>query len=320
MGRRYTGWIGVLVFPPVLAAQVEPLLAPPASPQELVSQLRRGAHFRIVESFLVDGRMDREAFLALRSALVAEPDTVREQVAKALALAAEEADPLRPRGGRLVRSREILSTLVEQGLANRDTARDFSIETLLEYTPAEALEPHESTLVENLKKWPDSKLLLLIAKGKFASARPVLEELLRLGEWAEDERAWVAAAALGDTAAERRFVEPFLETADPAEKARLARLLGYIGTERALSALAGQMRTDLIYAVEGGPARSVRVDIMQALRHNFPEETALYDRALLDPDVYDRVERFCEERLGIAWQTPRPPFLTIAEYPHRAEK
>ena len=170
-------------------------------------------------------------------------------------------------------------------------------------------------LTQSLERFPDNTTLLLVAKAKPEAALPVVKELARTPRWAKVENVQIALAALGDKAAEDRFVESFLTTQDPSQKAKLAKSLGYIGTNSALRALASQMRTNLVVEMPRVLRRSVRLDIMAALSYNFPDKTFLYDNAVTNDSGYARVEQFCEKTFDTKWQTPRPPFLTIQGFP-----
>ncbi len=134
-------------------------------------------------------------------------------------------------GGGMIRDRRIIAVLLDAGITRGPgLGRDASLEGIQAYVPPDLIREHEAPLVANLKRWPDSALLLIVAKGKLESARPVVDALVATPRWVTDEAALIAKAAFGDPAAERRFVDPFLATTDPREKMRLGRLLGFIGT------------------------------------------------------------------------------------------
>ncbi len=285
--------------------------------EEQIERFRRGEKFEgSTEAFIVGGKPDEKAIETFAKALRGvESQPVREQAARALVAIAQKTDPLYRAGGRLVRDRRILAILTQDGIEKPGTVRDYCLESLQSFVPPELLNYYGRTLTENLERWPDSTAFLVIAKANPPHALPVVEKLMRSPEWSHETSALIAKAALGDTAAESQLVEPFLTTKDAKEKARLAKLVGFIGTRSALTALASQMRTDLIFVLVGSYRRSVRLDIMAGLSYNFPDKLFLYDNAVQDDSGYDLVEKFCEQTFGVHWDRPRPPFLTIEGFP-----
>jgi hypothetical protein len=287
-----------------------------AQARQQVERFRQGEPFKgDVTAFIVAGQPDFKVLPVLREALLNEPAPVREQTARVLVALAERTDPLYGTGGRLIRDRAIISALIEAGLAHRDVARDYCLDALQWHVPPKSLEQSGKILTDNLQRWPGSTLLLVIAKAKPIEAVPVVDHLFWSLEWRKEESTLVARAALGDKTTEKTFVRPFLATRDPAEKVRLAKLLGFIGTKEALTALASQMRTDLVVEMPMVYRKSVRLEIMAALSYNYPENAFLYDNAVVDDSGYARVERFCEDAFEVKWDTPRPPFLTVQGFP-----
>jgi hypothetical protein len=202
-----------------------------------------------------------------------------------------------------------------EAISQAGLARDAALEAVQMRVPPELIAGFGQNLPANLRQWPDSTALLVIAKGKIGNALPVVRELEALPRWSKETSLLIAKAALGDQAAESQFVAPFLATTDPVEKERLARLVGFIGTRSALTALASQMRSGLIFLQEGNFKRSVRLKIMEALAYNFPDKVFLYDNAIINDNGYERVEQFCEQTFGIQWQTARPAFLAVQGFP-----
>lgn len=283
--------------------------------EEQIERFRKGDKLLNSDDFIINGQPDQKAVESFAQALRKEKDPVRKQIARLLVNMGQKVDPLYNKGGRLVRDRQIVSVLVEEGLAQHGTARGYSFDALHSFVPVELLKEHEGSIVWNVKNRPHSAGLLVIAKGKFASAISLVEDLVRSPQWGDAESVYVARAALGHRETEKRYIDSFLSTRSPAEKALLAETLGFIGTPAALKALAKEMRTDLIFVLTGSYRKSVRLDIISALSFNYPDKTFLYDNAILDESGYDRVERFCEETFGIIWEKPRPQFLTIEGFP-----
>src|SRR5262249_2186957 len=175
-------------------------------------------------------------------------------------------------------------------------------------------------LTANLQQWPDTTLLLVIAKAKLQEAAPVVEALGRRPEWSHEEARLIAQAALGDQAVEQRFVRAFLETQDAEQKAPLAQTLGFIGTHTALAAVASELRTDLVLEMPMVMRRSVRLNLIAALSYNYPDQPILFDNAILDDNGYEQVEQFAAAEFGVRWGKPRPPFLTIQGFPSEPPK
>jgi hypothetical protein len=74
------------------------------------------------------------------------------------------------------------------------------------------------------------------------------------------------------------------------------------------TALASRMRTKWEVELPAAFRRSVRVDILAALRYNFPAEPVLFESNTENDRGYEAVERFCrnsEVHLGQTW-APAP--------------
>lgn len=283
--------------------------------EEQLQRFRQGERFKEAgTTFLVEGKPDPQALGTFIEALRVEKEPVREQAARALVTTGYAADPLHQAGVRLLRDERIVSALIEHGLSKQGPTRDYVLQVLQESVPAGLLQAHGVRLVEALRQ-PSNELLLIIAKAKIPEARPTVEALAGVQEWAGSEELEIARAALGDTALQQRYIDAFLKEKDPEKKAQLAGPLGWIGTQAALRALASEMRTPLVIEVPMALRRSVRLDVMAALSYNYPDKLILYDNAIQDDEGYARVERFCEETFGIQWKTPRPPFLTVEGFP-----
>ncbi len=284
--------------------------------RDLIERFRNKEEFRgSADAFITNGKPDENKVSLLRDALDKEPEFVREQICRLLVAVAQQSDPLYKSGINIVRHKSIVSVLIEKGLAKPGGARDYCLDTLQNLTPPSLFKDYGDALTDDLRRWPDSTGLLVVAKAKPINAMPVVDDLANSDEWGDEENIPIAKAALGDKRIETRYIESFLSANDAEEKARLARLLGFIGTQDVLRALASEMRTDLVIEMPMVLRRSVRLDIMAALSYNYPEEAFLYDNAIMDDSGYARVEKFCEEKFGIVWKKPRPEYLTIQGFP-----
>lgn len=283
---------------------------------EMLERLRRGERFRGAPAALINnGAPDQAALKLFVEALRNDGEAVREQVIKAVVALGRQLDPLQNAGGNLIRDRQIVSLLVKEGLAKPGATRDAALEALQQSVPAELLKEHAAELTAQLKRQPDTTLLLIIAKAKLKEASATVEALGRTAAWSGEEATLIARAALGEKSVEEKFVRAFLETQDPEQKAQRARTLGLIGTRAALQAVASELRNPLVIEMKMVMRRSVRLDLIAALSYNYPDKLFLFDNAILDDDGYARVEKFAEEEFGVRWEKPRPPFLTIQGFP-----
>jgi hypothetical protein len=282
-----------------------------------IERFRKGERYSPPPSnFLSSGKIVEDELEPFGPALRQESSTVREEIVHLLADLGKRADPLYPRGGQLIRDPKIISLLVDEALLKNDLGRQASLTALQEFVPASLLKPYGKTLAHELESYPDATALLLIAKVKPAEAASTVHALRETPRWSTELSAGIAAAALGDKALETAYVAHFVTAGGAEEKAKAAHTLGLIGTEPALRELAAALRTDLVIdKPELYFKRSVRVDILEALSYNFPEEVALYPSQVLDDNGYERAEQFCKMRLGVTWKQQRPPYLTIGGYP-----
>lgn len=281
-----------------------------------ILQFRNGVRYQPPPTgFLKEGKLEVEELEPFGPALRREAGPVREQIVRLLADAGKRSDPMYTAGGQMIRQPRIIAMLAGEGIAHADLGREAALGAMQQYVPAELLKPYGKVLTNDLKERPGTTAFLLIAKVKPPEAVPVVRKLMTAPRWPKELNARVAAAALWDKDIEKEFIDCFREAADPKEKARLARVLGWIGTDAALRALADAMRTDLVIEMPRVSRRSVRLDVLAALSYNFPDQQALYESQLLDEEGYDQAEAFCVKRFGTKWDTPRPPFLTIMGFP-----
>lgn len=281
-----------------------------------IVQFRKGVRYQPPPTaFLKENRLQVEELEPFAPALRRESGPVREQIVRLLADAGIRTDPMYPAGGQMIRQKRIIAMLAEEGLAHEDLGREAALGAMQQYVPAEYLKPYGKALTIDLKERPGTTAFLLIAKAKPAEAVPVVRKLMLSPRWPKELNARAAAAALGDAAIGKEFIDAFRSASDPKEKARLAKVLGWIGTDDALRALAEAMRTDLVIEMPRVSRRSVRLDVLAALSYNFPDQQVLYESQLFDESGYEQAEAFCEQRFGTKWDKPRPPFLTIMGFP-----
>lgn len=281
-----------------------------------IEQFRKGVRYQPPPTaFLKEGKLQAEELEPFGPALRREAGPVREQIVRLLADAGKRSDPMYPVGGQMIRQPRIIKMLVEDGLVQGDLGREAALGAMQQFVPAGLLKPYGKALTNDLKERPGTTAFLLIAKAKPPEAVPVVRKLMAAPRWPKELNARVAAAALWDKDIEKEFIDSFREAADPKEKARLAKVLGWIGTDAALRALADAMRTDLVIEMPRVSRRSVRLDVLAALCYNFPDQQVLYESQLFDDSGYEQAEEFCVKRFGTKWDSPRPPFLTIMGFP-----
>lgn len=281
-----------------------------------ITKIRGGESVRgDIQVFLAGGKLSPEAKEQFVAALRQAPEPQRERLVKALLAIGRMADPAYQPGGMLLRDPGVIEVLATEGLSKPSTARDATIEALLNYVPVELLTPHGAAILGSLKASPDADSFLLVAKAKPAGARGVVVDYAADASWGKEEAVHIAMAAFGDTAEEQKIIKRFVDAPNPEEKGKRARALAEVGTTTSLRALASEMRTDAIYEMKMTMERSIRVDIVAALSFAFPDKPFLWDNAVHDDAGYARIEEFCEKTFGIKWTKPRPPFLWIQGFP-----
>lgn len=289
---------------------------------EVIERLRRGEPFkRGVEAFLrPDGTPDPAGLAEIAEALRTTPEPAREGLVRLLVAIGRQVDPLRKAGGNLLRDPAVIALLVTPGLAVPGGGRDHALDALEASTPRELLAPHHEAIAKDLEERPGTSALSLVAKAKPPQAKDVVDKLAGSPSFAGSEALDVAKAALGDTAVEKRLVDAFLATQVPEEKIRLAAVLGRVATPAALSALASEMRTDLVYEMPAVMMRSVRLDILAAISKSYPDRPLLWDNAISSDEDYAKIEAFLETTFGTKWKKPRPPYLTIQGFPSHPQE
>lgn len=286
--------------------------------EEWIARIRAGdASIDDVRVFTDGGKLSTTAAALFREGLANGSELERSAIVHALETIGQRLDPLYERGSTVLRDSGVIALLVDPGLATAGPARTTAIEILLGCVPPQSLYAFGPKLTADFKAHTDDSALHLIAKAKPADARIEVARLMSMPRWGPSDSVRIAHAAFGHAETEKEFIQGFLETRDPAEKARLARALGYIGTQNALKALAREMRTDLVAEIPNVLRRSVRLDIIAALRITFPDKPVLWDNSIMSDEGYARVEEFCFQKFGTQWRNPRPPFLWIEGFPVR---
>jgi hypothetical protein len=295
----------------------------PRTAQEYIAAFERGEDFASPATGLtINGQPDPAALDILGTSLATADASVREKIVRLLVDIGRKTDPLTPRGADVLRHPKILELLAGPGLAKPDSAREAAMDALRHFVTQTDLRHFADSFMKALTHAPTQEAFLLVAKAKPSAGKDLVERLAGLPEWRTVEAARIARAALGD----KDIEDVFLADASKAEEASNARMLadalsklGFIGTPRALRAIAERLRTPLIFEIPGAFEKSVRLDVLQALLYDFPDRPELYPNNIISESDYAAAERFCEQKLGVRYTHPTPPFLTYRGYPSPRE-
>lgn len=284
--------------------------------QDFIAAFRRGEEStRLVDGLIVGGKPDNVQLQVLGRELAVADPMVREKIVGLLVEVGLQTDPLTPEGAEVLRNQQIIALLAGPGLTKADLGREAAMEALRKLVTQRDFALFEDAFVKMLIDEPSDEAFLLVAKAKPIKAKVLVDRLARSPEWKDEEAAKIARAALGAKAIE----EEFLAAADAATDGRdLAQALGplaLMGTPRSLKALADRLRTPLTIHVPGLYDKSVRLNVLDALLYNFPDQPVLYPNNIIAEEDYNAAERFCTNTLGVKYTTPPPPFLTYRGYP-----
>jgi hypothetical protein len=264
---------------------------------------------------IVNGQPDAASLQVLAQALDSKPADVREQIVALLVDLGVRTDPSTAAGAEVLRHKEILRTLVEHALQPADLGREAAMDALRTLVRGEDLAPYGARLTQELRAAPSQEAFLLVAKAKPASAAGLVGTLVHTPAWANVEAARIAHAALGDTATEDEFLAQERAASTGQELAIALESLGLIGTERSLKAVARRLRSPLIITLPGAYEKSVRLNVLDALRYNYPDHPELYPNNINDDSDYAAAEQFCSRKLRVEYTEARPPFLAYFGHP-----
>jgi hypothetical protein len=291
-------------------------VAMPSTLQDYLTAIRRGEPVKgRLEGLIVDGRADPAALEALgRELAIADPEK-REILVDLLVKLGLVTDPLTAKGAEVLRDHRIISILAGPGLAKADLGRDAAMDALRKLVTRNDLSPYEDAFVKTLSKSPSEYAFLLMAKAKPLQAKLEVDRLAALPEWKENEAAQIARAALGANDIEDNYLAKASAAADGRELVQALGPLSLMGTPRSLKAIAELLRTPLIIDIPGTYQKSVRLNVLEALLYNFPDQPELYPNNIITEEDYMAAERFCAKTLGVTYTTPPPPFMTYRGYP-----
>jgi len=287
--------------------------------QSYIDAFRRGEDFNApAVGLTVQGQPDPAALKFLGEQLAVASSPVREKIVKLLVDLGRRTDPLTPQGADVLRNPQILAILAGPGLVKPDLGRQAAIDSLRRFSLPGDLSPFGDALTKVLQEFPTEDCFLLVAKAKPQEAKGIVNHLAESSAWSKTEAPRIAQAALGDTKIESEFLSAVAK-ADANSNARALATalatLGLIGTPTSLRAIAQHLRTPLTIELKGAFVKSVRIDVLEALLYNFPDQPVLYPNKIVVPEDYLAAEQFCSRTLGVAYTTPEPPFLTYQGYP-----
>lgn len=284
--------------------------------QEYVAAFRRGERFAPPAAGLFsNSQPDAVALQTLAKALVEEPGPVRAEVVALLVDMSEQTDPLTPKGAEVVRNPQIIALLVNEGLAKPDAGREAAMDALRKLATYDVLSKSADAFSKALETNPTDDAFLLVAKAKPKNAKAAVEKLAQNDRWKENENLKIARAALGAQSLENEFLAAAESANDGPSLARALGPLALIGTPKCLRAVAERLRTPLTIDKKGAYIKAVRLNVLDALLYNFPDQPELYPNNIHSEEDYAAAEQFCTRTFGVMYTTPPPPFLTYRGYP-----
>lgn len=198
-----------------------------------------------------------------------------------------------------------------------EEVRETAVRQIFDYVPDLHLRNFSAEVITHLVSYPEtSRAAQLLAKTGSEKALSVIRgnRVIR-----EQDEGWTlqALAKLGDSAREDTLIENFRKEKQPAPKRELAWMLGYVATPKTILALARDLRNPMTYEWNQTSKRSFRVHVIQGLGRAYPMEPLLWkpDGTPRDDRYYQDIEDWAESKLGVTWDSPRPPFLYEMEAP-----
>jgi hypothetical protein len=288
--------------------------------RDYIAAFQRGEDFTPPSiGVFANGQPDDAALEILGKELAVANPNVRENIVKLMVDVGRRTDPLTPKGADVLRHPQIIAILAGAGLAKPDLGREAAMESLRKLVTQPDLARFDDAFSQTLAQKPTAEALLLVAKAKSPKARDLVDRLAREPQWNQVQATRIARAALGTKDVE----DGFLAAADAANDGEaLARALGplaLMGTPRSVKAIAERLRTPLTIEIPshmpGSGIKSVRLNVLEALLYNFPDQPVLYPNNINRDEDYRAAERFCIERLGVTYKDPPPPFLKYGNVP-----
>lgn len=285
-----------------------------------IAAFQRGEDFKApANGVYLQGRPDPAALDTLAEALGKEDPNVRENIVDLLVEMGVSTDPLQRSGAETLRHPQILEILAGPGLAKPDLGREAAMDALRKLGTRTDLAKFGEQFANTLALEPTEEAFLLVAKAKPARAKELIERLLKLPRWENLDAARIADAALGNTEEEQKFLSAATEAKTGESLAEVIGPLALMGTERSLMFIGEQLRSPLLIEISGHmPGRSVksvRLNVLDALLYNFPDQPEFYPNNIHRDEDYRAAERACSERLGVVYRNAPPEFLKYGNIP-----
>jgi len=303
----------------IIMSKMQDQQSPSDRAYEYISSFKRGEEFSPPsQGIITNGQPDSVAVRILGKELAFADPLVRENIIDLLVDVGISTNAMQSEGAEVLSNNQIIEILVNEGLDKPDLGREAAMDALRKLVTQNDLSKHSEAIIRVLENSPTPEAFLLIAKSKPSQAKVLVDQLAMSSEWKDTKEVKIACAALGANEAE----DEFIVIADSTEEAMDVNAfcqslipLSLIGTPRCLKAIASRLRTPLIFTVQGAYEKSVRLNVLEALLYNFPDQPVLYPNNIISESDYTKAELFCTKKLGISYTTPPPPFMTYRGYP-----
>lgn len=287
---------------------------------DYIAAFKRGEDFSPpAKGVYVNGQPDPAAIEILSKELAEAGPNVRENIVDLLVEMGRSTDPLTRQGADVIRHPEIIECLAGPGLAKPDLGREAAMDALRKLVTQRDLAQYDEAFTNALALEPTEEAFLLIAKAKSFKAKDVIDRLLKLPRWQDLEAAHIAAGALGNTEFENKFLDAAAKADNGEQLAVAIGPLALMGTGRSLKFIGEKLRSpwtiDIPGHMPGRSVKSVRLNVLDALLYNFPDQPELYPNNVNRDEDYRAAERFCTERLGVVYRDAPPPFLKYGNIP-----
>ncbi len=284
--------------------------------EDYIASFQRGEDFvPPAVAVIVHGQPDPAALRVLGQQLAIKDAPVREKIVALLVDMGRRTDPLTAKGADVLRNPQILAVLAGAGLVKPDLGREAAMDALRKLVTPSDLTRFGVAFTKALEEAPTEEAFLLVAKAKPPEAIPLVERLAETRRWKDVEAAKIARGALGKKEIEEKFLAAMAAAQNGTALARALSPLGLMGTPRSLKAIAERLRTPWTINVPGAYEKSVRLNVLEALLYNFPDQPVLYPNNIIKDSDYIAAELFCTATLGVVYTSPRPAFLTYRGYP-----
>lgn len=271
------------------------------------------------EGIVINGRLDNESVKILNSYLDTSKNAfVRENIIELLIDLGIQSNQHYDDGIENIKNKSVLDALANTGLKIPDLAREASVDALRNLVNQEDLIHYAPSIREALEESPSNELLLLVAKTKFPEAEAEIEKLVDTKSEEDNEAYKIVLAAVGDSKITNAYIDSIETAADKKDVEKFSHLLetlSLIGTKEALTKVAEYLRTPLIIDIPGAYQKSLRLNVLEALLYNYPDQWFFYPNNIIEEDDYKAAEAFCIDKFDISFDTPPPPFMTYIGYP-----